>query len=462
MASREGGSRRPHPDGRHGLEASEAPREASVRRWKVGALPASSRLGQPAAGLRAHGCHGCGTPCRLTRGRTTCGHAACSNTGPGGGPHPQDDAPRCATGRTAGRTWWRGLLRGRLVPRGVAQPDPQADGRQRESTTRVEKAAVAAFHTAMRQAMREAPAATLHAVEWGGAEAGAAHFPGGKGDGAVREAHATVVRDGDRADRRGEGGASGVAVVLSLTVDMPGDGPDLGIAGLQQARLEHGGFAERTGDGGERLHRHQAGGAGGGPGRAVRGEATAGHPVMEVRVVRELPPPGRQDSRAPQARGPDEALLFGELVQGPGRCLHQSLRCETLRRAAQGTQGLRDRAGQETVRPRELWGPVGLEPRRGCLLLPRGAVAVATGMLDAVLARAVVTRREAGAVGAALALLEGADARTVGGGERRSARQGLGGQRRAARTQGEQGTRPGRRAWRRSSASSGPVWVRWT
>ena len=177
----------------------------------------------------------------------------------------------------------RGRLRCRLVTHGVAQHDHQAAGRKRDSTTRVEKAAVADFHTAMRHDMLEDPAEQLHDVELGGAEACTAHFPGGTGAGAVREAHETVVRDGDLADLRGEGGASGVAVVRSLTVAMPRDGPALGIDGLQQARLEHVCFAERPGDGGARLNRNPAVGAGGGPGRAVRGEATAGPNIMDGR-----------------------------------------------------------------------------------------------------------------------------------------------------------------------------------
>ena len=90
--------------------------------------------------------------------------------------------------------------------------------------------------------------------------------------------------------------------------------------------------------------------------------------------------------------------------KGPGRCLKHSLVRETLMRADQGTQGLRDREGQEKVRPRELLGQVVLEPLLGLMLLTLGAVAVATGMIDAVLARAVLTLIEAVAVCAALAL----------------------------------------------------------
>jgi hypothetical protein len=94
----------------------------------------------------------------------------------------------------------------------VAQHDHQADGRKRDGTTRVEKAEVADFHKAMWQDMLEEPAEKFHDVELGGAEACTAHFPVGKGDGAVREAHETVVRDGDLEDIRGEVGESGVAV----------------------------------------------------------------------------------------------------------------------------------------------------------------------------------------------------------------------------------------------------------
>jgi len=121
-----------------------------------------------------------------------------------------------------------------------------------------------------------------------------------------------------------------------------------------------------------------------------------------------------------------------------------------LLRADQGTQGLRDSAGQEKVRPRELLGQVVLEPLLGCMLLTRGAVAVATGMMDAVVARAVLTLIEAVAVCAALALLEGADDLTVCGGERRRALQVLGGKSREDRTQGDHGKSPCMRALRRS------------
>jgi len=70
---------------------------------------------------------------------------------------------------------------------------------------------------------------------------------GGEGDRAVPQADEPVVGESDLEDLRSAGGESGVAVVLGLRVDVPGDGPDLGrdgaragqrgaMASLQRAR----------------------------------------------------------------------------------------------------------------------------------------------------------------------------------------------------------------------------------
>ena len=134
----------------------------------------------------------------------------------------------------------------------------------------MEKAEVADFLQAIGQDMLEEPAEKLHAVEVGGAEAGTAHFPVGEGDRAVREADETVVGDGDLEDIRGKVGEGGVAVVIGLTVDIPGDGPDLRIDLLQQAGVAHVFFEEGTVDGGEGFDGDKEVGAGGQPGRAVR------------------------------------------------------------------------------------------------------------------------------------------------------------------------------------------------
>ena len=68
-----------------------------------------------------------------------------------------------------------------------------------------------------------------------------------------------------------------------------------------------------------------------------------------------------------------------------------------------GAERLRDRQGAQEVRPRELLVEVVLKPRRRCMLLALGAVAVATRMLDAVVSRTVWALREARALGAAAA-----------------------------------------------------------
>jgi hypothetical protein len=158
----------------------------------------------------------------------------------------------------------------RLALAGVARPAQQPEGREREGTTGREHAEVADFLPAIRQDMRKEPAETRHAVEAGSAAAGPADFPGGAGDRPVPEADETVVGEGDCADRGGQGGAGGVAVVMGLTRDIPGDGPARRIALLQQASVAHGFFAEGTGEGGKGCDGHTAGGAGGPPGQAVR------------------------------------------------------------------------------------------------------------------------------------------------------------------------------------------------
>ena len=67
----------------------------------------------------------------------------------------------------------------------------------------MEKAAVADFHKAIGQDLREEPAEQRHDVELGGAEAGPAHVPGGERHRAVLQAHETVGGDGNLADRGG-------------------------------------------------------------------------------------------------------------------------------------------------------------------------------------------------------------------------------------------------------------------
>ena len=301
------------------MGASAEPREASAGRWKAVCAPAISRLVRPDAGMRAHGCRGVYTPCRTTLVRASSCRSAGIDKGPGGGPQTHDDAHRCATGWTAGRERLRGLARWRLAIAGVGLHDHQADGRERDGTAGMEKAEVADFHEAIGQDVLEEPAEKLHDVEVGGAWACTAHFPVGEGDRAVLERDDAAVGDSDLEDIGGEVGEGGVAVVIGLTVDVPGDGPDLGVDVLQQSGLAHLFFEERAVDGGEGFDGDKEVGAGGPPGRAVLGEATARDDVVDVRVVLELPAPGMQDPGEPREVGPDEALVCGQPLEGRGR-----------------------------------------------------------------------------------------------------------------------------------------------
>ena len=121
----------------------------------------------------------------------------------------------------------RGGALWRLAIAGVGLHHQQADRREREGPAGREQAEVADVHEAVRQDMLEEPTEKLDGVKVRGAEACPAHCPGGEGDGAVGEAPETAVGESNPEDRGGEGGEGGVAVVLRLTVDVPGDGPDL-------------------------------------------------------------------------------------------------------------------------------------------------------------------------------------------------------------------------------------------
>jgi hypothetical protein len=136
-----------------------------------------------------------------------------------------------------------------------------------------------------------------------------------------------------------------------------------------------------------------------------------------VRVGLELSAPRMEDAGEPWEMGPDEALVGGQPFESRCRRLKQGLVREALRRAAEGSERLRDGKGEEEVRPGQLLLQVVCEPLRGFLLLTLGAVAIAAGMLDAVLPPTVWTLSEAVAVVAALALLDGADDLAVGEGQ---------------------------------------------
>jgi len=128
-----------------------------------------------------------------------------------------------------------GGARGRLVLAGVRPHDQSADGRERDGTAGMEQAAMADLLKAIGQDMLEESADKRDGVEMRRTGPGTTHFPVGEGDGAVGEAHETAVGDSDPEDIRGEVSQGGVAMVLGLTVDVPGDSPDVWVDLLQEA-----------------------------------------------------------------------------------------------------------------------------------------------------------------------------------------------------------------------------------
>jgi hypothetical protein len=167
-------------------------------------------------------------------------------------------------------------------------------------------------------------------------------------------------------------------------------------------------------------------------------------------MLLELPAPRLQATGATRQVRPNEALVVGQPREGRCRGLQQGVGREALRRAEAGAERLRDRQGEKAVRPRALCVEVVLKPLRRFMLLALGAVAVATSMLAAVLSRTVWALREAMAIGAAAAVLEGAAHLTVCGGEVRRALQVCGRKSGADVPQGGHGSRPCMRVLRRS------------
>jgi hypothetical protein len=147
--------------------------------------------------------------------------------------------------------------------------DHPAEGVVRDGTACLEKAAVADFHEAVREHVLEEPAEKLHDVKGGGAWACPGRFTGGESDHAVLEADDALVGESDLEDIGGEGGEGGVSVVIGLTMDVPEDGPDLGVDVLQQSGLAHVFLKKSAGDRCEGFDGDKEVGSGGAPGRAV-------------------------------------------------------------------------------------------------------------------------------------------------------------------------------------------------
>jgi hypothetical protein len=344
----------------------------------------------------------------------------------------------------------RGYDPSRLDSAGACLPDHPAERVGRDGTAGREPAAGADVHEAVRENVLEAAAETLSDVECGGAWACTARLTGGQGDGVVCEAHEASVGDGDLEARGGEGWEGRVALEMGLPGDVPGDGPDLGVAVLQPSGLAPVVLADGAGDGGEGLHGDKAVGSGGPPGRAGLRPSPARHAGGHVGVGRELPAPGVPDPGATREVGADATLGLGEALEGARRGVDPGGVREALRGAEQGPEGGRDGAGEEPVRPGERWLQVVMPPRLGGLLLALGTVPAATGMLAPVWRATAWALREARSLVSAWAVVESADDRAVRGRQRGLALQGLWGKGGAEIAEGGHGRHPGMRALRRS------------
>jgi hypothetical protein len=162
-----------------------------------------------------------------------------------------------------------------------------------------------------------------------------------------------------------------------------------------------------------------------------------------------LPAPRVQPPGKPWEGGPDDTLIGRQPLKGHGRGMEHGLGGGALVRADEGSQGLRESAGEEKVWPWQLCGQGVREPLLGCLRLPLGTVAVATGMIATVLSATVGALIEARAIRTALALLEGRDGLAGRGGQVGIALQVFWGKSRHDIAQGGHGRSPCMRACKR-------------
>ena len=167
-------------------------------------------------------------------------------------------------------------------------------------------------------------------------------------------------------------------------------------------------------------------------------------------VILQLPPPGVQDTGEPREVCPDEPLVCGEPFEGERRGVEHGVVREALMRADEGSQRLRDREGEEEVRPGQLLLEVVFKPLLGFVLLALGAVAVTAGMMDAVVSPTGLALIEAMTIVPALALLDGADDLAVCDGQMRVALQVFWGKGGEDSAQGGHGRSPCMRALRRA------------
>jgi hypothetical protein len=123
--------------------------------------------------------------------------------------------------------------------------------------------------------------------------------------------------------------------------------------------------------------------------------------------IRELPAPGRQDTRQTGESRADDAGLAGEACEGCRRRLDQGLGGQPGMGAAEGAQGGREGKGDEEGRPWERCVERCGEPRPRLLGLTLGTRAMAAGMRETGWWSTAVAGRKAVAVGPGAAGADG-------------------------------------------------------
>jgi hypothetical protein len=201
--------------------------------------PVISRPGLPDGVIRPHGCRWMYKPCRTKSIISQPCLAACIDKAPVGGPKTYDDAHLPATRWAAGDDRLRGYDRRGLASDRVCLQEQQAESVGMHGTACMQKAEVTDFHEAVRQDMLQEPADTLSGIEVGGSWACTARFTIGESNDAVLERDDAAIGDSDPEDIGGEVFEGGVSVVMGLTVDVPGDVPDLWVDVPQQSGCAH-------------------------------------------------------------------------------------------------------------------------------------------------------------------------------------------------------------------------------
>ena len=196
---------------------------------------------------------------------------------------------RASTGRTARC----GRLRLRLGESGAAVlVDEVTDRIEGDGTVSGEEAVVSDFHKPFGQDMLEKATDELQGIERSGSVEVGSVLSVFEGDGTVFHFEDAVIGDGDFEDVGGEVFEGGVAFTDGLGVDVPVQGPHLGIDLLKEPGFFQGVTELGAVDGREGFDRDVEILRGREPAGAIAARAAARDDVVDVGVILELAAPG--------------------------------------------------------------------------------------------------------------------------------------------------------------------------